>query len=211
MSPIETILNLKFLPIIDLDSLKNPFALFDVMLNQGVPVLQVNFRSKNHLESASLLGEWSLRYPELQLGAGFLYSSEDAELAIRGGAKFIVSSVMAKEILTVSSLYQIPAIISGLTPTEIYQAQTTGTELIQLFPASQAPLRSVSSLLEHMPNIKLMLTGGLTLYTSLQLLRIGIAAVGVKGSIFQKELLETQNYRAIADSIKNFYERIHSL
>lgn len=211
MSPIKTILNLKFLPIIDLDSLKNPFALFDVMLNQGVSVLQVNFRSKNHLESASLLGEWSLRYPELQLGAGFLYSSEDAESAIRGGAKFIVSSVMAKEILTVSSLYQVPAIISGLTPTEIYQAQTTGTELIQLFPASQAPLRSVSSLLEHMPNIKLMLTGGLTLYASLQLLRIGVAAVGVKGSIFQKELLETQNYQAIADSIKNFYERIHSL
>lgn len=206
----ESIIRQRFLPIIDFSSIKSD-RFFEVLLKNKIEVLQVNFHSKEQMEKLSLVGQWNKQFTNLRIGVGFIYSPEDAEAAIKGGAPFIVSSIMAKDIIHKAKALNTPAIISGLTPTEIYQAHATGEGLVQVFPASQIAPRSVVSILEHLPHMKLMVTGGLNLYESLEFLRIGVSAVGVKGSIFQKEYLETENYSAIADSIKNFRDRLQSV
>ncbi|MGL5255031.1 MAG: hypothetical protein ACRC9L_08580 [Brevinema sp.] len=206
----ETIIKQRFLPIIDFTSIKNPDKFFNILVKEKIKVLQVNFSNKEHMKEAYKLGEWNKTY-DIQIGSGFLYSTEDAKAMIQNGAKFVVSSVMALDILHVARSHEVPAIVSGLTPTEIYHAKGTGAGLVQVFPASQIPLRSIISLQEHLPSCNLMLTGGLTLYEALEILSLGISAVGIKGSIFQKEHTESENYSAIADSVKNFCNRVRNL
>ncbi|MGL5721219.1 MAG: bifunctional 4-hydroxy-2-oxoglutarate aldolase/2-dehydro-3-deoxy-phosphogluconate aldolase [Brevinema sp.] len=206
----EAIIKQRFLPIIDFTSIKNPDKFFNILIKEKINVLQVNFSNNEHMKEAYKLGEWNKTY-NIDIGAGFIYSTEDAREMIHHGAKFLVSSVMGLDILQVARSHEVPAIVSGLTPTEIYHAKGTGAGLVQVFPASQIPLRSILSLQEHLPSCNLMLTGGLTLYEAIEILRLGISAVGIKGSIFQKEHTENENYAAIADSVKNFCSRIRNL
>ncbi|MGL4563050.1 MAG: hypothetical protein ACRCVW_04270 [Brevinema sp.] len=210
-SVIEKILKLRFLPIIDISSVKNPRALIATMLEQKVPILQVNFRTDEQLQESGILADLLKEFPEMSLGAGFVNDAQDAEIVLKNGANFVISSVLAKEILPVAKRYQKTAIVSALSPTEIYTANKLTPELIQIFPAAQLPARSILSILDHMPKSNLLLTGGLTLSLSLDLLECGVKAVGVKGSIFRKEDLADENYQSIANAIKNFRNRIERI
>ncbi|MGL4561524.1 MAG: hypothetical protein ACRCV0_04465 [Brevinema sp.] len=210
-SAIEKILKLRFLPIIDISSVKNLRALIETMLEQKVPILQVNFRTDEQLQNSGILIDLLKEFPEMSLGAGFINDAEDAEIVLKNGASFVISSVLAKEILPVAKQYHKTAIVSALSPTEIYTANKLTPELIQIFPAAQLPARSILSILDHMPKSNLLLTGGLTLSLSLDLLECGVKAVGVKGSIFRKEDLADENYQSIANAIKNFRNRIERI
>lgn len=208
---IDKILALKFLPIIDSESIKNPVAFIETVLEQEVDVLQINFKIQEQIQESYKIWELLKKYPEIKVGAGFLYSSEDTEKIINNGANFVVSSVLAKEILKISNSYNIPAIISGFTPTEIFEAHKLNSELVQIFPAAQIDEKSIISIIDHMPKTYFLLTGGLTLSRALDFIRCGVQAVGVKGCIFQNEYLQEENYFEIGKSIKNFKDRIQQI
>ncbi|MGL4676156.1 MAG: bifunctional 4-hydroxy-2-oxoglutarate aldolase/2-dehydro-3-deoxy-phosphogluconate aldolase [Brevinema sp.] len=205
---IERILSLKFLPIVDFETIKNLKALVETMLDQDVSVLQINFKNPQQLEESQILQELIRTYPEMCVGAGFFYSAQDAEQIIKYGVKFVVSPVLEKEVLTVASLYQIPAIISGFTPTEVYEAYKTRSELVQIFPASQLHYKSIISILEYLPDANFLLTGGLSISSALELLRYGAKAVGVKGALFSYQVLWEEKYQEIGLAIKNFKDRV---
>ncbi|MGL4366847.1 MAG: bifunctional 4-hydroxy-2-oxoglutarate aldolase/2-dehydro-3-deoxy-phosphogluconate aldolase [Brevinemataceae bacterium] len=210
-SSITRILKLKFLPIIDFETVKNWTAFIETMLAQDVSVLQVNFKTQDHISESKHIGELMNKFPEMCIGAGFVYSQHDAEILAKNGLKFIISPVLANELLTVADKYHIPAVISGLTPTELYNAQKTNSKLVQIFPAAQLNEKCIASIIEHMPNTQFMLTGGLTLSSALDFLRYGVKAVGVKGSVFQSEYLVSENYSAIANSLANFKNRVQNV
>ncbi|MGL4394150.1 MAG: hypothetical protein ACRCS8_02895 [Brevinema sp.] len=210
-SVIEKILKLRFLPIIDFSSMKNPKALVETMLEDNVSILQVNFKTDEQLQESGILNNLLKEFPEMSLGAGFINEANDANIVLKNGADFVISSVLATEILPIASQYQKTAIVSALSPTEIHTANKLTPELVQIFPAAQLPSRSLLSILDHMPKANLLLTGGLTLSLALELLQYGVKAVGVKGSIFRKEDLAEENYASISDAIKNFYTRIERL
>ncbi|MGL4388583.1 MAG: hypothetical protein ACRCTJ_04240 [Brevinema sp.] len=210
-SVIDKILKLRFLPIIDFSSMKNPKALIETMLEDKVSILQINFKTNEQLQESGIINELLKEFPEMSLGAGFVNDAKDANIVLTNGARFVISSVLATEILPIAAQYQKTAIVSALSPTEIYTANKLTPELIQIFPAAQLPSRSLLSILDHMPRANLLLTGGLTLSLALELLQYGVKAVGVKGSIFRKEDLAEENYRSISDALKNFHSRIKRL
>ena len=205
---IERILALKFLPIVDFESIINAEALLETMLEHSVPIFQVNFTNPQQLQQADVIGELTKKYPEMKIGAGFFYSSEDAEIAIKKGAQFVVSSVLAKDLPIVAAKYNVPAIISGFTPTEIYDAHKTQSDLVQIFPASQLHYKSIVSILEYLPDANFILTGGLTISSALEFLRFGAKAVALKGALFSKIDLLEENYQKIGNSIRNFRSRV---
>jgi len=211
MTIIKRILGMRFLPIIDIETIKNPMALIETLLEQEVSVLQINFKVQEQLQESYKIWELLKKYKEIKIGAGFLYSSKDTENIIKIGADFVVSSVLAREVLAMSETYNIPAIISGFTPTEIFEAQKMNANLVQIFPAAQIHERSIISIIDHMPKTNLLLTGGLTLSSSLDFLRCGVKAVGVKGCIFQNEALYDENYIEIGKSIRNFRDRVQQI
>lgn len=208
---IERILALKFLPIVDFEMVKNPRALIETMLSQDVNILQLNFKNPQQLAQGCICEELFKEYPEMYLGAGFFYSTDDVEKIISDGARFVVSSVLQKEILTVASAHQIPAIISGFTPTEIFDAYNTKTKLVQIFPASQLHYKSIISILEYLPNANFLLTGGLTISSALEFIQHGAKAVGLKTALFSYNNLAEERYTEIGLAIKNFKDRIHNL
>lgn len=208
---IERILALKFLPIVDFEMVKNPKALIETMLSQNVDVLQLNFKNPQQLAQASICAELSKEYPEMNLGAGFFYTVEDTEKVIKDGVKFVVSSVLQKEILTVAASYQVPAIISGFTPTEVFDAYNTKAPLVQIFPASQLHYKSIISILEYLPNANFILTGGLTISSALEFIQHGAKAVGLKTALFSYNNLTEERYSEIGLAIKNFKDRIQNL
>ncbi len=83
---IETILSLKFLPIADFETIKNSRAFVETLLNQGVSVLQINFKDAGQIKQSGFLEDIAKEFPEMSVGAGFFYSTKDAEIVIKNGA-----------------------------------------------------------------------------------------------------------------------------
>lgn len=208
---IQRILNLKFLPIIDFQSVQDFQPLIELMLHENVNVLQINFKNAEQLAKASIITSLSQQYPEMYIGGGCLNTVDSAKIVLDTGAKFLVSSILAQEIKEEFAKTNIPIILSGFTLTEIYEAYTHGSEIVQIFPAAQLLTKSVMTILEYLPQMFFILTGGLSISTALDFLRHGVSAVGLKGSIFPKQYLQEKNYTAIGRAIKNLQDRIKAV
>lgn len=205
---IQRILSLKFLPIIDFELVQDFELLIEAMLYHNVDVLQINFKNSEQLAKAKIIASLSEKYPKMHIGGGCLNSVESARIALDCGAKFLVSSILAKDIKRELASTKVPIILSGFTLTEIYEAYTNNTDMVQIFPASQLLTKSITTILEYLPQMSFILTGGLSISTALDFLRYGVSAVGLKGSIFPKKDLADRNYLAIRHAIKNVKDRI---
>ena len=70
------------------------------------------------------------------LGAGTVLDAETARAAILAGARFVVSPVVAPEVVAMARRYACPAMAGALTPTEVFQAWQAGSDIVKVFPAN---------------------------------------------------------------------------
>lgn len=151
------------------------------------------------------------KYPNLIIGLGTVLQKKDAEEAINNGADFIVSPILNYEIVdTVKSLGK-TIILSGFTPTEIYNAYKAGSDIVKLFPASEMAPTFIQKLKGPFPFIEVFPTGGLNLISAIQFLSFGAIAVGMGTTIFRYDLIESKNFPEIEEILKNAYRRIKNM
>jgi|HigsolmetaAR203D_1030402.scaffolds.fasta_scaffold00481_33 2-dehydro-3-deoxyphosphogluconate aldolase/(4S)-4-hydroxy-2-oxoglutarate aldolase len=127
----------------------------------------------------------------LLVGAGTVLNVKEAEDCIAAGARFLVSPVLAEDICRLCKEANVPCILSGLTPTEIFSAWNLGCEAIKVFPvhAMGGPgyLKSLKSVF---PSIPLVPTGGVKLANMEEYFRAGASFVGVGSDLVNVSLLQ---------------------
>lgn len=114
------------------------------------------------------------------VGAGTVLDPAQADACIEAGAQFIVSPILAEALLPVCAAARVPAVLSGLTPSEVHRAWTLGASAVKLFPAGSmggpAFVRALRSVFDDVPLIP---TGGVDLHNLADYLAAGADCVGI--------------------------------
>ncbi len=151
------------------------------------------------------------KYPELLIGLGTVLDKKDAVEAIDRGADFIVSPILNYDIVDVVKSRDKMIMLSGFTPTEIYNAFRAGSDIVKLFPASEMAPTFIQKLKGPFPNIEVFPTGGLDLISAIQFLSYGAIAVGMGNNVFRPELIKEKNFKEITFLLTNAHHRIMNM
>ncbi|MBQ6918947.1 MAG: hypothetical protein IJQ74_01330 [Synergistaceae bacterium] len=76
------------IPIAAIDDPKNAAPLAKVLSENGLPCVEIAFRTPAAEESVRII---SREFPDVLVGAGTVLTTENADRAMNAGAKFIVS------------------------------------------------------------------------------------------------------------------------
>ncbi|QOJ28828.1 MAG: bifunctional 4-hydroxy-2-oxoglutarate aldolase/2-dehydro-3-deoxy-phosphogluconate aldolase [Ignavibacteriales bacterium] len=136
------------------------------------------------------------------IGVGSVLNAETASLAIKAGAKYVVSPVLKEDIIMTAHEYDIPAMPGCFTPTEIQRAHELGADIIKVFPADILGMGFFKSVLAPMPHLKLMPTGGVTLTNPGEWIKAGASAVGLGSALLDAKAIDLNNFEQITSNAR---------
>lgn len=156
---IEEFQKLGVVPVVVLEDEKDALPLAAALVKGGLPCAEVTFRTEAAAESIRLMSE---KYPEMLVGAGTVLTTEQVDLAVEAGARFIVSPGFDPEIVDYCLEKNIPVFPGCVTPSEVAQAVKRGLKVVKFFPAEQAGgIAMIKAMAAPYHNIRFMPTGGI--------------------------------------------------
>ncbi len=163
----------------------------DTLTNAGVHALEVTLTVPGAIEQirelAKRLGDDHL------VGVGSVLTADQAKAAIDAGAKYVVSPIFRREVITVAAEAGVPAMPGCFTPTEIAEAHDAGAAIVKVFPADAVGMAFFKGVLAPMPHLRLMPTGGVTLDNAGDWLKAGAVAVGVGSALLDKKAIDSRD------------------
>lgn len=152
------------------------------LLDAGIRAVEVSMSTPDALSVVEWLRE---RIPgdNVHVGAGTVLRADQVDRAADAGAEFIVSPISSGELLVATTARGLASVVGAMTPTECYDAVSSGADFIKLFPASMWNVSSMRDLLQALPTLRLVPTGGVTVANATEWLDAGAAAVGAGGAL----------------------------
>jgi 2-dehydro-3-deoxyphosphogluconate aldolase / (4S)-4-hydroxy-2-oxoglutarate aldolase len=149
-------------PVIAIDSVEAALPLADALIEGGLPVAEITFRTA---AAAEVIAKLCKERPQLVLGAGTVLSTENLRRAIDAGARFGVAPGLNPDIVAEAKKLGLPFMAGGITPSEIEQALSLGLKLLKFFPAETfggvKAIKALSAPYGH-AGVRFMPTGGVT-------------------------------------------------
>jgi 2-dehydro-3-deoxyphosphogluconate aldolase/(4S)-4-hydroxy-2-oxoglutarate aldolase len=144
----------------------------------------------------------------LNIGAGTVCTKDDLEIALEAGAQFIVTPVISKKVIKSCVKKGIPIFPGAFTPTEIYNAWTLGATMVKIYPATSLGPEYIKDLKAPMGQLKLLPTGGVGLENMQAFLKAGANGLGIGGQLFDKKLIQDQNWEGLKLHFQQFVEKL---
>jgi len=119
-------------PVIRLESARRAVGLGRALVNGGLPVAEVTFRTAAAEDAIRAMGA---ELPELIVGAGTVLNVDQAERAVQAGARFIVSPAYVREVVDFCQERGIPVLPGVVNPDGVAQGLAQGLEVLKFFPA----------------------------------------------------------------------------
>ena len=155
----ETFAELKVVPVVVLDDVKDAEPLAKALVEGGLPCAEVTFRTEAAAESIRIMTDV---YPDMLVGAGTVLTTEQVDKAVGSGAKFIVSPGFDPEIVDYCIGKNIPVFPGCISPSEVAQAVKRGLKVVKFFPAEQSGgLAMIKAMAAPYHMLKFMPTGGI--------------------------------------------------
>jgi 2-dehydro-3-deoxyphosphogluconate aldolase/(4S)-4-hydroxy-2-oxoglutarate aldolase len=168
----------------------------------GIRVFEFTNRTEKSFENFKKLVEVkSKEMPDLALGIGTIYDVEMAQKYIDIGAEFIVAPVFNPAVGKLCKEQNIPWMPGVMTVTEVYNARQAGAEMIKIFPGDAVGSKFVKSLRGPMPDVKLMVTGGVspTKESLGEWFSAGANCVGLGSQLAPKEAIDNKDFDKVRD------------
>jgi 2-dehydro-3-deoxyphosphogluconate aldolase/(4S)-4-hydroxy-2-oxoglutarate aldolase len=146
----------------------------------GLTIVEVAYTTPGASSAISALRS---ECPDAVVGAGTVLDAAAAFAAITAGAQFLVSPVVAEEVLRTGHRYGLAVLPGASSPTEINLAMEQGADMVKLFPSGALGLEFMRSVATAMPQVPFVPTGGVTTETARHWLEAGALAVGVGGNL----------------------------
>jgi len=151
------------------------------LVEAGLQVVEVSLTTPGALEVIAEVA--ARRVPGLVLGAGTVLDGATARLAVLAGARFLVSPSLQEDVLRTAHRYGVATLPGAATAAEAVRAMELGADLVKLFPASAYGPKATGDLLQALPQVPLVPTGGVTLADAPDYIRAGAVAVGIGSSL----------------------------
>jgi Entner-Doudoroff aldolase len=127
------------------------------------------------------------------VGAGTVYTVEDAARAREAGAAFLVAPGLDEDTVEYAAANGVPYLPGVMTPTEMQRAASLGVGFVKLFPAGSLGPEFLAALRGPFPEMNFVAVGGVSSHNAQTFLDSGAVAVGVGGA-----LADAQEVRALA-------------
>jgi 2-dehydro-3-deoxyphosphogluconate aldolase/(4S)-4-hydroxy-2-oxoglutarate aldolase len=98
----------------------------------------------------------------------------------------------------------------ALTPTEIMQAWNAGATVIKIFPARTFGAAYLKDVLEPLPFLKLMPTGGVNPQNAGEFIRNGALAIGAGGNLVDKKLVAVGDWASITAKAEAYVQAVQA-
>jgi 2-dehydro-3-deoxyphosphogluconate aldolase/(4S)-4-hydroxy-2-oxoglutarate aldolase len=170
----------------------------------GIRILEFTWTTPGAVE---LVREFARR-PELIVGAGTILRAEDAELAVRAGARFLVSPVLDERIVDASLAAKVTPIPGCATPTEMWRAHERGAPMQKRFPMGGGPAE-IRAILAPMPFLKIVPTNGVELANLGAYLDAGAWACGLVASLFPADVLARGDWATVEANARAHVAEAH--
>ena len=129
---VEQLRALRIVPVIVIDDPKDAVPLASALLDGGLPIAEVTFRTASAAESIKrIAGE----KPDLLVGAGTVLKAEQAKQARAAGAAFMVAPGFNPAVVDYCLEQNIPVFPGVATPTEVEMALNKELTVVKFFPA----------------------------------------------------------------------------
>jgi 2-dehydro-3-deoxyphosphogluconate aldolase/(4S)-4-hydroxy-2-oxoglutarate aldolase len=138
--------------------------------------------------------------PERMIGAGTVTTAHDARACIDAGAQFLVSPVVALDIIRPAREAGVVCIPAGMTPTEIHSAWINGGHVVKVFPAGTAGGPAyIRALRGPLPDIPLWVSGALTAADAPAYFAAGVQLVGLNAAEIPAAAIDAGDWDAVAE------------
>jgi 2-dehydro-3-deoxyphosphogluconate aldolase/(4S)-4-hydroxy-2-oxoglutarate aldolase len=162
------------IPVLVLDGAHDPAELAAVLVEAGLPVIEVTFRTPNALDALTAMA----KVPGAVVGAGTVLNERQLDDARAGGAKFIVSPGLTERLARAAK--SVPFLPGVSSAGDIMRGLDLGLDRFKFFPAEAAggmPL--LKALSAPFAGIRFCPTGGITAATAPDWLALdAVACVG---------------------------------
>ncbi len=156
----EKVFETGIVPVVVLNNVEDAVPLAGALLKGGIDFMEITFRTECAAECISVI---SKEVPDMTVGAGTVLNVEQAKLAVKSGAKFIVSPDLDEATVKWALDNDIPIIPGVVTPTEIVKAIGLGLKVVKFFPADVfGGIKAIAALSAPFKQVKFLPTGGIS-------------------------------------------------
>jgi 2-dehydro-3-deoxyphosphogluconate aldolase / (4S)-4-hydroxy-2-oxoglutarate aldolase len=179
---LEAITSSRMIAIVREHSADSAKREVDRLVTAGVRAVEVSLSTPGALDVARWMAD-NLSGDGLYFGVGTVLTVQDVRDAASVGASFVVSPISSTGMVHACQDLGLASVMGAMTPTECVNATEAGADLVKLFPAKNWTLDTVKALLQALPFLKLVPTGGMRLSEAGAWLDAGAAAVGMGGGL----------------------------
>lgn len=179
-------------------------ALFaaDTLYAAGIPILEICLTLP---EAPAVIETLSKRYPDMVVGAGTVLDEAAAQRSIRAGAKFLTSPGFIPQVQAYATQANVVAFPGALTPSEVISAWQAGADFVKIFPAVTAGgSHYIRALKVPLPQIPLIVSGGVNQLTAFDYILAGASAIGVGSELLPVEALHRRQQDRIHELARRF-------
>lgn len=178
----------------------------EALINGGVGALEITIDTPGAFD---MIEELKASYSErILVGAGTVLDAETAKKAIDAGADFIFSPTFDKATIEMTNRYGKISIPGVMTPTEMVQAYQAGADILKVFPADALGIDYIKNVQGPLAHIPMMPTGGVSIENVGAFIMNGAVAVGVGGTLVDRQAIEDENYEKLTRKAKEFSQAI---
>lgn len=190
-------------PLFTHDNADDALQVVKAAYNGGVKVFEFTNRRKNSFEIFQHLLKNRSQFPDLMLGIGTIMDGPTTKKFIEAGADFIISPILKLEMAEVCAKYNKLWLPGCATLTEIVTAKENGAQVIKVFPGSVLGPGFVSSIMPVVPDLQLMITGGVepTEQNLSAWFKAGAMCVGMGSQLFTKEILQERKWDVLSQKV----------
>ncbi|ROR28262.1 2-keto-3-deoxy-phosphogluconate aldolase [Mobilisporobacter senegalensis] len=156
-SEVKNLMKGKLIAVIRVEDPNEAKIICRTIVESGIDTLEITFSVK---DAEKLIYDLKQELPEAMIGAGTVLTKEQAELAYKNGADFIVSPCIVEEVGAYCKEYDIFCSMGAATPTEALHSYQAGSDVVKLFPGDCLSPKMIKGIKAPMPFIDMMPTGG---------------------------------------------------
>ena len=187
-------------------SLEDVIKILPIYREAGLTTIEITMNTPN----AEKIINYAIKNEQqgLNIGAGTVCDKKDFKRALRAGAQFIVTPITDKKVIKACVKKDIPIFPGAFTPTEIYKAGECGASMVKIFPATQLSADYIKEVKAPLNDLKLLPTGGVGLENMLDFFKAGANGFGIGGQLFDKKLIQTQNWQGLKTHFLKFTNQL---
>jgi 2-dehydro-3-deoxyphosphogluconate aldolase/(4S)-4-hydroxy-2-oxoglutarate aldolase len=171
----------------------------------GIAAMEITLNTPGALPAIARI---RAELPEMLCGAGTILTPADAIAAMQAGAQFIITPTLQLDTVALCTARKMPVAPGCASPTEALAAHRAGADFIKVFPSATFALVHIREMLEEIPQLNLVPTGGITPENLHQFFEVGCKAVAAGSTLISKDILRNRDWNALTAAARRFVEAI---